>query len=292
MGRGGRGRPFGKGLPLPPRVPHHPCQNFLFRSMGLCRSASGSRPDPVPRCCGGAARMEGRALPASSCPGRRRQRVPARRREGPSKSPRAAEAEGAGLPAEAGEDFLFYTVIPWRAKAMPVLACCRSVADISPAQRTVWTNPALWSATNQENFCFLRAGACGRRRRPLGTKGRYGQISAQRGKSLMAGSESGEEKGRGAGRARAPKVGKDGSGIRGQAGMPHQAAAQKVPAALGLHRKAPCRKGKVWPCGQLRSTLSIGMSRPTGTSAFSDSGPCPFCGKSCPDEACWEGEGV
>ena len=40
--------------------------------------------------------MEGRALPASSCPGRRRQRVPARRRERPSKSPRAAKAERLG----------------------------------------------------------------------------------------------------------------------------------------------------------------------------------------------------
>ena len=189
--------------------------------------------------------MEGRALPASSCPGRRRQRVPARRREGPSKSPRAAEAEGAGLPAETGEDFLFYTVSPWRAKAMPVLACCRSVADISPAQRTVWTNPALWSATNQENFCFLRAGACGR---PPASFGDEGEVRANfrtaAARARWAGSESGEERGRGAGRARALKAGKDGSGIRGQAGMPHQAAAQKVPAALGLHRKAHAGRGR------------------------------------------------
>ena len=38
---------------FPLELPHHPCQNFLFRSMGLCRSASGSHPAPVPRCCGG-----------------------------------------------------------------------------------------------------------------------------------------------------------------------------------------------------------------------------------------------
>ena len=44
---------------FPLELPHHPCQNFLFRSMGLCRSASGSHPAPVPRCCGGAARRKG-----------------------------------------------------------------------------------------------------------------------------------------------------------------------------------------------------------------------------------------
>ena len=180
--------------------------------------------------------------------GWRQQRVPARQREAFSKTPRATAAEGAGLPAEAGEDFLFYTVSPWRAKAMPALACCRSVTDISPAQPTGWTNPALWSATNQENFCFLRAGSCGWRRCPLGTKGRDGQIFAQRRQESDGWFRERGKRWRGGGRARAVKTGKDGSGIRGQAGMPHRAAVQKVPAALGLRRKE-----KVRPCVRFRS---------------------------------------
>ena len=45
---------------FPLELPHHPCQNFLFRSMRLYRSASGSHPAPVPRCCGRCT-VEGRA---------------------------------------------------------------------------------------------------------------------------------------------------------------------------------------------------------------------------------------
>lgn len=146
---------------FPLELPLHPCQNFLSRSMGLCRCAAGSRPAPVPRCCGGTARMEVRVLPASSCPGGAssvsRQDSGKRflklhgqqRRKGPGSRRRQARTS-------------FFS--------------CRSVTDISPAQPTGWTNPALWSATNQENFCFLRAGSCGWRRCPLGAKGRDGQI--------------------------------------------------------------------------------------------------------------------
>lgn len=218
---------------FPLELPHHPCQNFLSRSMGLCRCAAGSRPAPVPRCCGGTARMKVRVLPASSCPGGAssvsRQDSGKRflklhgqqRRKGPGSRRRQARTS-------------FFS--------------CRSVTDISPAQPTGWTNPALWSATNQENFCFLRAGSCGWRRCPLGAKGRDGQIFAQRRQESDGWFRERGKRWRGGGRARAVKTGKDGSGIRGQAGMPHRAAVQKVPAALGLRRKE-----KVRPCVRFRS---------------------------------------
>lgn len=223
---------------FPLEFPHHPCQNFLSRSMGLCRCAAGSRPAPVPRCCGGTVRMEVRVLPASSCPGGAssvsRQDSGKRflklhgqqRRKGPGSRRRQARTS-------------FFS--------------CRSVTDISPAQPTGWTNPALWSATNQENFCFLRAGSCGWRRCPLGAKGRDGQIFAQRRqesdgwfrerreKMARRGESPGCQDGKG--RQWYPRTGRNAAPGRSAEG----------PAALGLHRKAPCRKEKVRPCVRFRS---------------------------------------
>lgn len=239
---------------FPLELPHHPCQNFLSRSMGLCRCAAGSRPAPVPRCCGGTVRMEVRVLPASSCPGGAssvsRQDSGKRflklhgqqRRKGPGSRRRQARTS-------------FFS--------------CRSVTDISPAQPTGWTNPALWSVTNQENFCFLRAGSCGRRRRPLGAKGRDGQIcrtAAARGRWLVQRAE-----------------GKDGA-EGGEPGLSRRERTAVVSADRQECRTGPrCRRCLPrWACagrtyaGRRRSgrvcgseaTRSIGMSRAEGHVCF------------------------
>lgn len=154
--------------------------------MGLCRSASGSHPAPVPRCCGGAARMEGRALPASYvrsgagsvCQPDSGKSLPKVR----GQQTRSGHGTG-GSSARTG---LSLSPVHGGGKGRVSLLGFRSMAGSSPAQRTVWTNPALWSATNQENFCFLRARAgdgagvlCGGRR--AGT----GQFPHSGGKSPM-----------------------------------------------------------------------------------------------------------
>lgn len=260
--------------------------------MGLCRSASGSRPAPVSRCCGGAARMEGRALPASSCLGRRRQRVPARRREGPSKSPRAAEAEGLGSRRrQARTSFFIRSAHGGQRPCLPLHAAGAWRTSVRHSEQSGQIlRYGLPQIKKISVFCgqgpvdgagvlWGRRGGTGKFPHS-GGKSPMGWLRERRGKRSRNGEIPGSQDGKG--RYWYPRTGRNAASGRGA----------KAACALGLHRKAPCRKGKVWPCGQLRSTLSIGMSRPTGTSAFSDSGPCPFCGKSCPDEACWEGEGV
>lgn len=138
--------------------------------MGLCRSASSSHPAPVPRCCGGAAWMEGRTLPVSSCPGRRWQRVPARQRKEPSKSPQATEAE-AGLPflygqLMAGKDHACPCVLPERGGHQPGTANSldKSCAMVCHKSRKFlfFMGRVLWTALAS-----------------FGAKSRYGQIHAQ-----------------------------------------------------------------------------------------------------------------
>lgn len=82
----------------------------------------------------------------------------------------------------------------------------RGMTGSRPAQRTVWTNPALWSATNQGNFFFSGQGPgdgagilCGRR----AARAHFRTAARARGVAL----ESGEKKGRGEGRGRAVTVG-------------------------------------------------------------------------------------
>lgn len=133
---------------FPLELPHHPCQNFLFRSMRLYRSAPGSHPAPVPRCRGGAARWKGVRPCRVPYPCRRVHRVPVRQRKALSGRLRATDSEraqGGGSGTRA------------RASLFGFLGMTGS----RPAQRTVWTNPALWSATNQGNFFFSGQGPVG-----------------------------------------------------------------------------------------------------------------------------------
>ena len=171
----------------------------------------------------------------------------------------------------------------------------RSMAGSSPAQRTVWTNPALWSATNQENFCFLRAGAgdgagvlCG---------GGEGQVRANSrtaaARARWAGSESGEKRGCGEGRARAVRG-------KGQYGYPRTGR----DAASGRGAKGACLVGAA-PDGSMpeKGTSSVcAAPKPYRVSA------CPgptdhctlvtigdravVCRSSFPNKVRWEGEGV
>ena len=46
-------------------------------------------------------------------------------------------------------------------RARASLSGFRGMTGSRPAQRTVWTNPALWSATNQGNFFFSGQGPVG-----------------------------------------------------------------------------------------------------------------------------------
>ena len=75
-------------------------------------------------------------------------RVPARQRKALSGRLRATDSErarggGSGTRARAS------------------LSGFRGMTGSRPAQRTVWTNPALWSATNQGNFFFSGQGPVG-----------------------------------------------------------------------------------------------------------------------------------
>ena len=116
--------------------------------MRLYRSAPGSHPAPVPRCRGGAARWKGVRPCRVPYPCRRVHRVPVRQRKALSGRLRATDSErarggGSGTRARAS------------------LSGFRGMTGSRPAQRTVWTNPALWSATNQGNFFFSGQGPVG-----------------------------------------------------------------------------------------------------------------------------------
>ena len=116
--------------------------------MRLCRRAPGSHPAPVPRCRGGVARWKGVRPCRVPYPCRRVHRVPVRQRKALSGRLRATDSErarggGSGTRARAS------------------LSGFRGMTGSRPAQRTVWTNPALWSATNQGNFFFSGQGPVG-----------------------------------------------------------------------------------------------------------------------------------
>ena len=149
VGRGGRGKPFGKGLPLPPRAPPSPLPK-LFIQVHATVSQRPGQPSrsgpPVPwRDC----TVEGRAsLPCRHIRVGVYIRVPARQRKTLSGRLRATDSErtrggGSGTRARAS------------------LSGFLGMTGSRPAQRTVWTNPALWSATNQGNFFFSGQGPVG-----------------------------------------------------------------------------------------------------------------------------------
>lgn len=244
--------------------------------MRLCRSASGSHPAPVPRCCGGAARRKG-VLPAvPSCPCRRGHRLPARQREALSGRLRQQTRRGHGAGGSSTRTGLALSSVHGGGKGRASLLGFRSMAGSSPAQRTVWTNPALWSATNQENFCFLRAGAgdgagvlCGGRRTGTGQfphgggKSPMGWFGERREKRPRRGESPGRQR---EGWCRYPRTGRD--------------------AASGRSAKGPCLVGAA-PEGTMpeegmsgcmccsEALQSIGMSRADGSlHTCNDWGPC------------------
>ena len=145
---------------FPLELPHHPCQNFLFRSMRLYRSAPGSHPAPVPRCCGRCT-VEGRAaLPCrhvrvgyASCSGQTAQssfRKAAGNRLGAGTGRRKRD-KGSGqpfrLPGHDGQP-------PGTANSLD-----KSCAMVCHKSR---------------KLLFFWAGACGRRRHPSWAKGGTG----------------------------------------------------------------------------------------------------------------------
>lgn len=228
--------------------------------MGRCRSASGSHPAPVPRCCGGAARMEGRALPASYvrsgagsvCQPDSGKSLPKVR----GQQTRSGHGTG-GSSARTG---LSLSPVHGGGKGRVSLLGFRSMAGSSPAQRTVWTNPALWSATNQENFCFLRARAgdgagvlCGGRRAGTGQfphsggKSPMGWFGERREKRPRRGESPGRQRGRTVPVSTDRQDAASGRGAKGaclvgaapEGSMPEKGTSS-VCAAPKLHRVSAC----------------------------------------------------
>ena len=216
--------------------------------------------------------MEGRALPAvSSCPCRRGHRLPARQREALSgrlrQRARGRRKQRKGWPCPVASAWR------WQRPGQPFGLL--EHGGQSPAQRTVWTNPALWSATNQENFCFLRAGAgdgagvlCGGRRAgtgqfPHGGKSPMGWFGERREKRSRRGNSPGRQR---EGRCRYPRTGRDAASGRGAKG------ACLVGTAPDGSMPEKGTSGRVCSSEALQS---IGMSRADGSlHTCNDWGPC------------------
>ena len=207
--------------------------------MRLCRSASGSHPAPVPRCRGGAARWKGvrpcRVVMSVSA----MHRVPAKQRKALSGRLRATDSErarggGSGTKARAS------------------LSGFWGMTGSRPAQRTVWTNPALWSATNQGNFFFSGQG-------PVGGAGILHGRRAVRAhfrtaaRTRWAGLESGEKR---SWRGKRPGCNGWAVWIRRQAGMPHRAVAQKASVLPDLPGRYHAGRGGPGRVQHQRSTAS------------------------------------
>ena len=124
---------------------------------------------------------------------------------------------------------------------------CRQSLAVAKAGPAFWASGAWRAAArhSEQSGQILRYGLlqikkisvfCGQGpvTAPASFAGGEGQVRANSrtaaARARWAGSESGEKRGRGEGRARAVR-GKDGAGTRGQAGMPHRAAAQKAPVS-------------------------------------------------------------
>lgn len=245
--------------------------------MRLCRRAPGSHPAPVPRCRGGAARWKGVRPCRVPYPCRRVHRVPVRQRKALSGRLRATDSErarggGSGTRARAS------------------LSGFRGMTGSRPAQRTVWTNPALWSATNQGNFFFFWAGACGRRRHPSWAKGGTG-IFPHSGKNPMGWFGEREKKGRGEGRGRAVTVGRYGSVDRqGCRTGPWRKRLLSFLTYAGI----PCRKREPQVVCASPTLHSVSACPgPTDHCMLATMGDrAVVCRKICPGKARWEGEGV
>ena len=258
MGRGGRGKPFGKGLPLPPRAPPSPLPK-LFIQVHATVSQRPGQPSrsgpPVPwRGC----TVEGRAvLPCpisvsacASCSGQAAQsafRKAAGNRLGAGTGRRKRD-KGSGqsfrLPGHDGQP-------PGTANSLD-----KSCAMVCHKSR---------------KFLFFWAGACGRRRHPSWAKGgtAYFRTAAR---TRWAGSESGRKK-----VVERGKVGlsrRDGAGIRRQAGMPQRAWRKRLLSCL------TCPEGTMPEEGapavySTNASQRLGMSRADGSlHACNNSGPC------------------
>lgn len=262
--------------------------------MGLCRSASGSHPAPVPRCCGGAARRKGvrpcRVVMSVSA------RAPSSGQAARSafRKVAATDTERARERRKQRRDWPALSPVHGGGKGRASLLGFRSMAGSSPAQRTVWTNPALWSATNQENFCFLRARAgdgagvlCGGRRAGTGQfphsggKSPMGWFGERREKRPRRGESPGRQR---EGRCRYPRTGRDAASGRGAKGaclvgaapdgsMPEKGTSS-VCAAPKPYRVSAC-PGPTDHC----TLVTIGDR-------------AVVCRSSFPNKARWEGEGV
>lgn len=196
--------------------------------MRLCRSASGSHPAPVPRCCGGAARRKGvrpcRVVMSVSA----RASSSGQAARSAFRKVAATDTARDGASGSSARTGLALSPVYGGGKGRASLLGFRSMAGSSPAQRTVWTNPALWSATNQENFCFLQAGAgdgagvlCGGRRAGTGQfphgggKSPMGWFGERREKRPRRGESPGV---RGKGQYGYPRTGRDAASGRGAKG--------------------------------------------------------------------------
>lgn len=202
--------------------------------MGLYRSASGSHPAPVPRCCGRAARWKGvrpcrvvlSVSACASCSGQTAQsafRKAAGNRLGAGTGRRKRD-KGSGqpfrLPGHDGQP-------PGTANSLD-----KSCAMVCHKSR---------------KFLFFWAGACGRRRHPSWAKGGTGAFPHS-GKTRGGALESGEKKGHGEGRGRAVTVGR--YGIRRQAGMPQRAWRKRCLSCLTCTGRHHAGRGNIRPCVQ------------------------------------------
>ena len=243
--------------------------------MRLYRSASGSHPAPVPRCCGRCT-VEGRAaLPCrhvrvgyASCSGQTAQssfRKAAGNRLGAGTGRRKRD-KGSGqpfrLPGHDGQP-------PGTANSLD-----KSCAMVCHKSR---------------KFLFFWAGACGRRRHPSWAKGGTGAFPHS-GKNPMGWFGEREKKSRGEGRGRAVTVGRYGSVDR--QGCRTGPWRKRLLSCLTCP-EGPCRKREPRSC-----------TAPTLHSVSACPGPTDHCmlatiqdravvcRKICPDTARWEGEGV
>ena len=259
VGRGGRGKPFGKGFPLPPRAPPSPLPK-LFIQVHATVSQRPGQPSrsgpPVPwRGC----TVEGRAalpcpISVSACASYSGQaaqsafRKAAGNRLGAGTGRRKRD-KGSGqsfrLPRHDGQP-------PGTANSLD-----KSCAMVCHKSR---------------KFLFFWAGACGRRRHPSWAKGGTGAFPHS-GKNPMGWFGEREKKGRGEGRGRAVTVGR--YGIRRQAGMSHRAVAQKAFVFPDLHRNTMPEEGTSGRVRITNASQRLGMSRADGSlHACNDGGPC------------------
>lgn len=244
--------------------------------MRLCRSASGSHPAPVPRCCGGAARRKGvrpcRVVMSVSA----RASSSGQAARSAFRKVAATDTARDGASGSSARTGLALSPVYGGGKGRASLLGFRSMAGSSPAQRTVWTNPALWSATNQENFCFLRAGAgdgadvlCGGRRAGVGQfphgggKSPMGWFGERREKRPRRGESPGRQ------RERTVRVPADRQGCRIG---PQRKRPLSRRGCAGRHHAG---KGDVLRVCSSEATQSIGMSRADGSlHTCNDWGPC------------------